>query len=508
MMVILRYMRPAKSKLPPFRRKVYWLPSVFCCLATIGMAGAALRALEAACYNSISRPVQSASIWSEGLPYYNARPQSVIFDSRLPLRFETRSHLLHSNIPSILHFAFGMADDDEPFGLIQYLSIVSAIHKLKPRRVLLHHGKQPSGFYWDMVKHAITLKNARNITHIFGNPVRHYAHKADIIRLEALLAYGGIYLDTDVFVLHSFDDLLGHDFVMGRESAAEWSPGELTQGGLCNAIILANKHSAFLKHWYASYRTFNGSVWSDHSVILPQKLAKRYPNDIAVLGDHVFFWPVWTASGLQTIFGGYTYDYSTNLAVHTWNSRARASSVLDGLSMSWLLQERSTLLGKLGMYVPTPLISVIVHCYGNPKKIRTTLKSLLDQTWPSWEVILACHELDSPAASTACDDEIDWAEKQTRVPSNYAKYSRVLVGARGSVGKAYNLGVSRAYGMWVVALHAGDTLKPDALLSAERLVTREPRLGCVSFDDDNFIIYRLSLRRLYKHNATSCTRRH
>ena len=48
-------------------------------------------------------------------------------------------------------------------------------------------------------------------TEIFNNKLNRYAHKADIIRLEKLLEYGGIYLDIDVLTNKSFDDLLNTD---------------------------------------------------------------------------------------------------------------------------------------------------------------------------------------------------------------------------------------------------------------------------------------------------------
>ena len=52
-----------------------------------------------------------------------------------------------------------------------------------------------------------------------------YAFAADYIRLYALYTYGGIYLDSDVIVYKSFDDLLhlpyfiGHDQIQGFEAA-------------------------------------------------------------------------------------------------------------------------------------------------------------------------------------------------------------------------------------------------------------------------------------------------
>jgi hypothetical protein len=51
-----------------------------------------------------------------------------------------------------------------------------------------------------------------------------YAFAADYVRLYALYTYGGFYLDSDVQVLHSFDDLLGNLSVMGKETSGDFEP--------------------------------------------------------------------------------------------------------------------------------------------------------------------------------------------------------------------------------------------------------------------------------------------
>lgn len=48
--------------------------------------------------------------------------------------------------------------------------------------------------------------------------VKKYAFAADYIRLYALYKYGGIYLDSDVEVLKSFDDLLSLPYFIGCDS--------------------------------------------------------------------------------------------------------------------------------------------------------------------------------------------------------------------------------------------------------------------------------------------------
>lgn len=49
--------------------------------------------------------------------------------------------------------------------------------------------------------------------------VKKYAFAADYIRLYALYNYGGIYLDSDVEVLKSFDPLLDLPYFVGAENA-------------------------------------------------------------------------------------------------------------------------------------------------------------------------------------------------------------------------------------------------------------------------------------------------
>lgn len=52
-----------------------------------------------------------------------------------------------------------------------------------------------------------------------------WAFVADVARLHALAMHGGIYMDTDVEVLRPLDGLLGHEAVMGFESATKVSTG-------------------------------------------------------------------------------------------------------------------------------------------------------------------------------------------------------------------------------------------------------------------------------------------
>ena len=115
-----------------------------------------------------------------------------------------------------------------------------------------------------------------------------FAHKADIIRIEALLEHGGIYLDLDVFTIRSFAPLLRFETVMGLEGGVPPMPRQ----GLCNAIIVSSATSPYLRRWYEAYRTFRDSDWAGHSVKLPLKLAMQHPDEIVVLDPFAMFYPL------------------------------------------------------------------------------------------------------------------------------------------------------------------------------------------------------------------------
>lgn len=138
-----------------------------------------------------------------------------------------------TNIPKIVHSVFGM-EKGAIFGLVQYFSIASASRVLQPECTYVHFVYLPSEFLWGLLDGVVKPLRIEEINSIFGRFVKHYAHKADVARMRALMKFGGIYLDLDVVSLSSFDHLLDHDFVMGQEG----KDGEI---GLCNAVILAAK---------------------------------------------------------------------------------------------------------------------------------------------------------------------------------------------------------------------------------------------------------------------------
>ena len=223
-----------------------------------------------------------------------------------------------SKIPKLLHFCFTSNEDlgGKPWSLVHYVCVRSAVERLRPERAYIYFEFEPVGPWWEISRPFLTLRRIRLPTEVFGHSLRHPAHIADVVRLQKLLECGGIYLDVDVFVHSSFDDLLENSVVLGEEGAGG-------KGGLGNAVILAEPNALFLRKWHDEYRSFRPEGWNEHSIQKPGELARKFPNDVTVLPHDNFYSPDWTPAGLQMLYGnGPALESRTTRANHLWESLA------------------------------------------------------------------------------------------------------------------------------------------------------------------------------------------
>ncbi len=225
-------------------------------------------------------------------------------------------------IPKIVHYVFGLAADfgGKPWSLVHHACVQSAIHRIAPEAIYLYYEFEPSGSWWELTRPLVTPVPIAAPQEIFGNPLPHFAHRADILRLQKLIELGGIYLDADVLVHRSFDDLLDYPMVLGAE-------GEGGSIGLGNAVMLAERNAPFLQRWLDSYRSFRSigrdDFWSEHSVQVPARLAAEFPDEIKVLSDRAFFWPLWTEEHLDWIFkSSAPLPMAEAYASHLWETLA------------------------------------------------------------------------------------------------------------------------------------------------------------------------------------------
>lgn len=225
-----------------------------------------------------------------------------------------------SQIPNRLHFCFGFSPDfsNQPWGLVHFACVKSAVVRIKPQHAVLSYEYEPYGPWWDLTKSLIDVEKIVAPREIFGRPLMHAAHRADVFRLQRLLKHGGIYLDCDVLVVRDFEPLRVGECVLGGEGVGDRS-------GVSNAVILAKDGAPFIRRWLESYRSFRSrghdAYWNEHSIITPKQLASNFPNEVTLLDHKAFCWPLWTDDHIKWMFAS-TKDLNAQgaFAHHLWES--------------------------------------------------------------------------------------------------------------------------------------------------------------------------------------------
>ena len=238
-------------------------------------------------------------------------------------------------IPRIFHFIFGLREQTEPFHLLHYLALASCLQVNRPEKIILHCRHEPWGRLWDEIRPFLEVRFLQEKT--FVEQYRYqshtiarysYAHEADYFRLAILLQHGGVYADMDTLFLRPMPaSFYTAPARMGMERIDDSQCDAALGGSLCNALIMAEQGSSFIREWLKRMpEEFNGS-WSSHSTFLPFRISQQYPEWIEVEGENSFFKLDWSREGIRDLFNRRRTDlddaYSLHLWAHLWWERSR-----------------------------------------------------------------------------------------------------------------------------------------------------------------------------------------
>lgn len=92
-----------------------------------------------------------------------------------------------------------------------------------------------------------------------------WAYMADYLRLVLLYEHGGIYMDTDVQVLQSYNPLLNNNFFIGLETGNYIGTG----------VIASEPHNSIIKRTLDFY---NELIWKTELYTIPQIMTKTLEN--------------------------------------------------------------------------------------------------------------------------------------------------------------------------------------------------------------------------------------
>lgn len=185
-------------------------------------------------------------------------------------------------VPNIVHFIkFG----DNPLSFVEAVCIRAAWLHQRPEKLMIHCdqcNRTVQSPLWYLIKDIPVLKLQTTVrpTEVFGIKFSYIQHASDVVRLQVLMKYGGIYLDSDSYIVKSLDPYRRYKMSIG------WPPG----ANVGNQVLVAHKDTRYLKLCYESYREYRPDLWYWNAGVLPTErflsvhpeLVHSVPHDFGV----------------------------------------------------------------------------------------------------------------------------------------------------------------------------------------------------------------------------------
>lgn len=226
-------------------------------------------------------------------------------------------------IPKKIHFIYGLKPDfgGIPFNFCHWVAVKSAA-KLNPDyEIHFWYEFEPDTKYFNDLKNQMILHKITAPKEIFGNPIPHFAHRADVLRLQILLEHGGVYLDMDTITVKPYDFFLDKKVVMSVVK----NSGNVY--GLCNAVMMGEQNAVFFSEWLKAFKGFRSQgydqFYDEFACNYPYVLATQIPNEITVYDETLFFVPDMTNDGLYKLFNDPNSCNPNAFCHHLWEKNSQ-----------------------------------------------------------------------------------------------------------------------------------------------------------------------------------------
>lgn len=268
-------------------------------------------------------------------------------------------------IPKILHFIWLTPPEGNEFKLHHQIAVKAAHAHNKDYKILFHCDKEPESTFFKEVRPLMEIVHVEIPHSIFGNPIKYTTNKADLVKFNIMLEYGGIYLDLDIITLRSFDPYLDNNVCMGLELSPKMNLRQVfyflrtfqfdilkykfrMPTGLCAGFIMGSKGSDFFRDWIEGYRNFDMEKWAYFAVKLPYQISQSGKHQVKILDPYITHFPSCHDDDLKLIFEK-KIDIPNKLFLHYWESRSKAK-YLSKLSKEYVMNTDSTFTNMVRRY--------------------------------------------------------------------------------------------------------------------------------------------------------------
>lgn len=186
-------------------------------------------------------------------------------------------------IPNIFHF---INIGPREFNMMHFLAIYTAKIHNNPDKIYVYvDHEQKNNIYWHILKDlGVIYEFIIAPTEHKGIKLDSYQYKADIIRMEKLLEFGGIYMDLDVLSFKSLGRFLDNKVVLGCEKSSNPESYDINDfDSITNAIIMTEPNNSYIRKWYDEIgNNLVNKPWAYHAVCLPKDILMAENNNFDV----------------------------------------------------------------------------------------------------------------------------------------------------------------------------------------------------------------------------------
>ncbi|CAH1784266.1 unnamed protein product [Owenia fusiformis] len=167
---------------------------------------------------------------------------------------------------------------------ICYIGMLSILHIVKVEKLYIHGDKVPIGDLWEKIS------KDKRVEYVFHDlPKSVYStednflpqHVSDMMRVDIMIKYGGLYVDTDAIFVKPLDDYIrGYDVVATYDWATGWVP---PWPDIINFGVTLGKRGAPFWHLFQhSMKDWWEKNWSYNGLQKPYKVYERHPHLVKI----------------------------------------------------------------------------------------------------------------------------------------------------------------------------------------------------------------------------------
>ena len=171
-------------------------------------------------------------------------------------------------VPKVIHFIYPWTDKTRPWSMVNTLAVRLAV-KHNPDYEIIVWTNSPTR----VPLLGVTVKKCDLPTHVGGVEIVWPQYISDVMRLQILLDWGGVYMDTDMLLMM---DLNSHVKAAGEHDRLFMCWEDASMTSVCNALMISPQGNEFLSAWLQKMpEAIQSSVWAQGGVVLPAELAKE-----------------------------------------------------------------------------------------------------------------------------------------------------------------------------------------------------------------------------------------